>query len=232
MADFEYVGGELELFAEATNWKRYFTSFVAQHIGGDVLEVGAGMGANTRAFLTSTEKKVLSWTLLEPDMHLLNLAKQDLHEEPVEFLLGTIQDVKKTYDTIVYIDVLEHIPDSRGELDRAKALLNDGGKVIVLVPAFQMLFNEFDEAVGHCRRYNKRRLTQDFEGLFEVLDLAYLDSLGFGASVANKLFLHKPIPSKGNVRFWDQTLVPLSKIVDRLVLRSFGKSLVAVLAKK
>ena len=231
MTDFEYIGNELELFAGAVNWKNYFTSFVAKHISGHVLEVGAGIGANTRTFLTSTEERVTSWTLLEPDLQLLEMAKQELRDEPVQFLSGTIQEVKKTYDTIVYIDVLEHIRDSRLELERAKTLLNDGGRVIVLVPAFQMLFSEFDAAVGHFRRYNKKRLTKDFLGLYTAIELAYLDSMGFGASVANKLLLHKPIPSKGNVRFWDKALVPISRITDRLVFRSFGKSLVAVLAK-
>ena len=232
MAEIEYVGGELELFAQATNWKGYFTSFLAPHIQGDVLEVGAGIGANTRTFLEASADQVSSWTLVEPDKNLLDVAKSDLDGESVGFAVGTIQDLDGRYDTLIYIDVLEHIRDSRLELELAHAMLNRGGKVIILVPAFQMLYNEFDASIGHYRRYTKKRLMEDYRSLFDPIELAFFDSLGFGASVANKLILHKPIPSASNVRFWDKILVPLSRVTDRLVFRSFGKSLVAVLAKK
>ena len=161
MAKIEYVGGELELFAQATNWKGYFTSFLAPHIQGDVLEVGAGIGANTRAFLEASAHQVSSWTLVEPDMNLLDVAKSDLDGEPVDFTVGTIQDLDGRYDTLIYIDVLEHIRDSRLELELAHTMLNQGGKVIVLVPAFQMLYNEFDASIGHYRRYTKKRLMED-----------------------------------------------------------------------
>ena len=232
MAEIEYIGGELELFSEATNWKRWFTSFLGPHIQGDVLEVGAGIGANTRDFLRATAGQTGSWTLLEPDTRLLDVARNELQDEPVLFKVGTIQDVERTFDTLIYIDVLEHIRDSRLELELAHRMLNSGGRVIVLVPAFQMLYNEFDASIGHYRRYTKKRLIEDFRNLFDPKELAYFDCLGFGASVANKLILHKPVPSKTNVRFWDRILVPFSRIMDRLVFRAFGKSLLAVLVKK
>ena len=232
MAEIEYIGGELELFAEATNWKRYFTSFFGPYIHGDVLEVGAGIGTNTRDFLKASAGQIGSWTLLEPDSSLLDVAKRELQDEPVDFKVGTIQDLERTFDTLVYIDVLEHIRDSRLELELAYQMLNPGGRMIVLVPAFQMLYNEFDASIGHYRRYTKKRLIEDFRTLFDPKELAYFDCLGFGASVANKLILRKPVPSKSNVRFWDRILVPLSRIIDRLLFRAFGKSLLAVLVKR
>jgi hypothetical protein len=64
MTDFQYVGNELDLFANATNWKRYWASRVRGFLKGDVLEVGAGLGTNTELLLSD---RTASWTCLEPD---------------------------------------------------------------------------------------------------------------------------------------------------------------------
>jgi 16S rRNA A1518/A1519 N6-dimethyltransferase RsmA/KsgA/DIM1 with predicted DNA glycosylase/AP lyase activity len=62
-----YVGAELELFARAANWKAYLARQIRPFLAGDVLEVGAGMGANTALFLTPAVRR---WTCLEPDGRL------------------------------------------------------------------------------------------------------------------------------------------------------------------
>lgn len=54
--------------------------------------------------------------------------------------------------------MLEHIEADAAEMNKAAALLNPGGHIIVLSPAFQFLYNPFDKAIGHYRRYNKRML--------------------------------------------------------------------------
>ena len=79
----------------------------------------------------------------------------------VELLTGTIADIldrPQRFDAVLYIDVLEHIEDDRGELERATRLLREGGYLIVLSPAHQWLFSPFDEAIGHFRRYDRRSL--------------------------------------------------------------------------
>jgi hypothetical protein len=109
-------------------------------------------------------KNQVSWLALEPDR---NLAQRIFDQRSVgivpemcEVLVGTISDIpaSEIFDTILYIDVLEHIPDDRDELERAASHLESGGKVVVLAPAHQALYSPFDKAIGHCRRYDFARM--------------------------------------------------------------------------
>jgi hypothetical protein len=106
MAEDKYAGTELELFAAAENWKSYWSSRIRPFIAGDVLEVGAGIGVNTK-YLDHGGKG--RWVCLEPDSQLMaQLAKISSRREVV---CGTLRslDASQMFDTIIYIDVLEHI---------------------------------------------------------------------------------------------------------------------------
>jgi SAM-dependent methyltransferase len=227
----DYIGNELELFKHAVHWKNYFSSKIRPYIKGDVLEVGAGIGVNTE-YLARDRAAIQSWCLLEPDRNLAaqieeNTAALGLQNKSI--INGIITDIAdKKFDTIIYIDVLEHIEASVAEIQQVKARLKPGGHLIILVPAYNFLYNNFDKKIGHFRRYNKRLLLQEVDGSLRKERLFYLDSLGFFASLANKLILKKELPSLENVRFWDNWLVPPSKVFDVLYFRSFGKSLIGV----
>src|SRR5262249_54714608 len=147
-----YVGSELELFATATNWKSYVAAVLRPFVVGRVLEVGAGIGSNIVYLHTDL---VDQWTCLEPDA---NLARQ------IEYRLGTSElpanchvitgtiasiDASARFDTILYLDVLEHICDDYAELTRARRLLTARGNLVVMAPAHRFLFTAFDAAIGH-----------------------------------------------------------------------------------
>ena len=67
----DYIGDELELFKKALNWKNYFSKKFSKSVHGDILEVGAGIGVNTK-FLARNPEKISSWTLIEPDEKISN----------------------------------------------------------------------------------------------------------------------------------------------------------------
>ena len=227
----EYIGNELELFEHASNWKKYYASNISKHIQGNVLEVGAGLGANTKFLIND---QVTSWTYVEPDQKLFSKI-EDKNKEisvPQNFVNGTIADVShKLYDCIIYIDVLEHIEYPTQEILKIKDKLAVGGKLIILVPAYQSLFSEFDKNIGHFRRYDKTMLLQHVNNELKKTALFYLDSVGLLASVANKYILKKGSPSVENVIFWDKKLIPCSKISDQLIGKSMGKSLIGIFQK-
>lgn len=234
MAEQVYVGGELELFAAARNWKRRLARELAPFLGGEVLEVGAGLGGTTANLLPAA--RVKRWTALEPDPRLcarLATAARELaaaHGVEVEALGGTLADVPDTrrFDAVLYVDVLEHIEDDRGELARAAARLAPGGRLVVLAPAHQALYSEFDRAIGHFRRYDRRGLLALAPPGTELVHGAYLDSAGWLASLANRLLLRRALPTPAQIRTWDGLLVPLSGVLDRLLLGRFGKSVLVV----
>lgn len=229
-----YVGDELTVFQDAVNWKSYFRRSLAPYIRGDVLEVGAGMGGTTRILCDGTQK---SWLCLEPDPALVEKLEAFGREQPYalapEVVVGSLTslDSKRTFDTVLYIDVLEHIEDDRAELERASARLRANGHLIVLSPAFQFLFSEFDKAVGHYRRYTAKTLAAVFPTSLKRERLFYLDSVGMMTSLVNRFLLKQGTPNAGQIKLWDRAIVPISRVVDPLLLRSFGRSVIGVYRK-
>jgi SAM-dependent methyltransferase len=229
--DFTYVGGELRLFAHATNWKRYWSGKFAAYLSGDVLETGAGIGTNTILLRPRTQGQ---WTCLEPDGKLVaelkSVLAQNKLEQSCHVVTGTISELPpgERFDTIIYVDVLEHIPDDRAELRRAAERLRRGGKIVVLSPAHQWLFSEFDKSIGHCRRYSKRTLLAAAPETLRPLKCFYLDSCGLLLSLANRLLLRQSLPTVKQILVWDRVVVPVSRLVDPLLCFRAGKSIVGV----
>jgi SAM-dependent methyltransferase len=234
LAELAYVGGELELFAQAKNWKRRLARELALHLGGKVLEVGAGLGGTTASLLS--EARPSAWTALEPDAQLFAKLERvageltQAHGVPVHARLGTMDELalEERFDAVLYVDVLEHIEDDRGELARAAARLDPGGRLVVLAPAHQSLYSEFDRAIGHFRRYDRRSLAAVAPSGVALERITYLDSVGWLASLGNRLLLRRELPTPAQVRLWDGVLVPLSGVLDRVLCGRFGKSVLAV----
>jgi SAM-dependent methyltransferase len=232
MDDFRYVGSELEIFAHAVNWKSYVRESLCQYARGDVLEVGAGIGAVTKLMNDGTPDR---WVCLEPDKNLAERIKPNLPEaiQNCEVVAGSLADLNanEIFDAILYMDVLEHIEDDKGEVRRAAAHLKPGGFLMVLAPAFPWLYTPFDAAIGHYRRYTERMLRAIVPGGLKEEKMQYLDAVGMLASAGNRMFLKSAHPKLEQIRFWDRFLVPVSRVVDPLVGHSFGRSVLAVWRK-
>ena len=229
-----YVGRELELFALATNWKRYVKAQIGKYLAGDVLEIGAGIGSTTLAIL---DGGVHRWVCLEPDANLAQRLRLDLKKIAglcaPDVIAGSLRALAATpsFDCVLYLDVLEHIQDDRSQIEQAVRLVRPGGHIVILSPAHQWLFSEFDKSIGHVRRYNKRSLRSlEPPGWIEK-KLAYLDSVGLLLSLANALALRQALPSRLQISLWDRLCVPLSRIVDCALLGHFGKSILAIWEK-
>jgi ubiquinone/menaquinone biosynthesis C-methylase UbiE len=229
-----YVGGELELFAHAHHWKNYWASRLRPCISGDVLEVGAGLGINTLLLRDGTESR---WICLEPDSKLVSQLKENISASEkcasCEIVTGTIDSLPPNdrFDTVLYIDVLEHIDQDSDEVRRAAARLKPGGRLIVLSPAHGWLYSPFDRAIGHCRRYTTGTLKQLTSDNLRVACAFYLDSVGLLASAANRLLLKQSMPKANQLRFWDNCMVPCSRVFDALTAYRFGKSVVCIWEK-
>lgn len=234
-SDTKYVGNELELFAHAKNWKQYWGKKATPFIGNHVLEVGAGIGTNTKHLLTQNEH-VEKWVCVEPDKRLAYQIEPNLdvnYKSKVHVETGNITDLDKSqkYDSILYIDVIEHLKNDKAEIDYAKSLLSDNGHLIILVPAHNYLFSDFDKAIGHYRRYNKKMLKAAVGIDLEQQKLMYLDSVGMVASTVNKLFLRQSYPTLKQIKFWDNFIVSTSLVSDAILMNTLGKTLIGVWRK-
>jgi SAM-dependent methyltransferase len=228
----EYIGEELDLVKDVHNWRKYWGKNIEAYLGEEVLEVGAGLGSNT-SYLIQNES-VKRWVCIEPDVKLSSQIERSIHGKNIEVHTGLLKDfpISTKFDSILYIDVIEHIEDAESELELAVQYLKPGGYLIILVPAYNFLFSEFDKAIGHFRRYNKKMLLESIPGSMKNKKLFYLDSMGFFASLVNKLFLHQDLPSIKQIQFWDKVILPFSKVTDVFLFRSMGKSLIGIWQKE
>lgn len=226
-----YLGGELDLFALAKNWKSYIRREISDYLNGDVLEVGAGIGATTAALHDGSVRR---WVCLEPDQWLATRLKARLApcaiQSTASVVVGSLRTFsdRARFDTVLYIDVLEHIREDRAQVDAAAQLVRRGGHIVILSPAHHWLYSEFDRTIGHVRRYAKTELRTMMPAGWREIKLRYLDSLGVFLSLTNALGLRQSMPTEPQIRMWDSLIVPASRVLDQLLFGAIGKSVLAV----
>jgi 2-polyprenyl-3-methyl-5-hydroxy-6-metoxy-1,4-benzoquinol methylase len=231
MSAASYVGGELALFQRAHNWKAYLRAQIDEFVRGDVLEVGAGVGATTAAAAGPAAR---SWLCLEPDPELASQLELTLSQLPApsrfDVVVGTLEDLpsESRFDCVLYIDVLEHIERDGDELARVAEKLAPGGHLIVMSPAHAFLMSPFDHAIGHYRRYDRHSLPAVSPPGLDLCRLRYLDSCGLLASLANRVLLRQSLPTPAQIALWDQRMIPISRRLDPWLAYRLGKSILAV----
>jgi hypothetical protein len=231
----DYKGEELALFEKAVRWKGYWTGRISKYIFGKILEVGAGTGSNVKHIINP---RVQEYLCMEPDVKNSEIITTKIRsgEFPsiCKLLNGTIDDLqgRELFSAILYPDVLEHIADDANELSKAASHLQLNAVFIILVPANKFLYSSFDKQIGHYRRYTKKSLKKVMPVNLKIIELKYLDSAGFFLSLMGGVFLRRKYPSEQQILFWDKMMIPVSKILDRMVFYKFGKSLLLIAQKK
>ena len=171
-------------------------------------------------------------TLLELDNFFYDYLHKNLKSDKVRIMKVKSNTLKEKFDTIIYLDVIEHIEDDTSELDVALSLLENDGHLIIIVPAFQFLYSDFDRNVGHFRRYNRVFFEEYSKGKkINIEQLKYFDVIGFFIILLSKILkLTKSKNTKLGIKIWNY-LVPLSKFLDKLILHNLGKSIICVYKK-
>jgi hypothetical protein len=230
--EIKYEGTELELFAHAQQWKRYWSTKLASYAVGTVIEVGAGLGSSTQHMCRGPLIK--RWLCLEPDptyaKHLEDMRAQGLIPSVCEVHCCILADLSRDLlgDAIFYVDVLEHIENDAAEIRLAAEHLRRGGRLIVLSPAFNWLYSPFDKAIGHYRRYSRKDAKRLTAPGLELESVFFLDSVGMLASLANRILLRSDIPTPQHIRFWDQKMVAASVYLDYALNSVMGRSIVMI----
>ena len=227
MSKINYDGFELDSFDAAKKFRKYQIYYLKKYIKDPFLEVGAGQGGLVNLYKKFTN----DITLIEPDNKLFHILKKRFRKKNIKIKNQTIDKIKLKYQTIIYFDVLEHIKDDLKEVKIASKKIKKNGRLIFNVPAHQLFYNEFDKAVGHFKRYNKK----DFKDIekktnLKIEKLIYYDSIGLFFLILNKIFRLKETNLKSKIYFWNM-LIPLSKMIDKLTFNKFGKSLLCVFRK-
>jgi len=223
-----YAGTEnLEVMKEAALYNRYLIRLVAAHIrpGDTVLDFGAGVGT----FAYPLRARGIDLVCVEPDAASrggLERAGFRTHAALAGIADGSV-------NFIYTLNVLEHIADDRGALRALARTLAPGGRILVYVPAFQMLFSSMDRKVGHLRRYRRRPLERMVgEAGLRVARSQYVDSLGFPATLVYRTVgsAHGDI-NRTALTLYDRVVFPISLVLDKLVSRWLGKNLLVIAVK-
>ena len=224
-----YPGWELKFFDNSKNFRDYQFQLFKNFIIGNIAEIGPGNGMNL-SFYFNKPKKI---DLYEPSKNLYKtLKKKIFKKKKLKIFNRKFEFIKKKYDSILYLDVLEHIKQDQIEIKNAYKCLKKNGYLIINVPAYNHLYSKFDKDVGHFKRYEKK----DFINLFsfiknQKIEYKYYDCIGYFLSLMSKILLNDYKKNFENkIKFWD-SLIWLSKIFDVIFFNKFGKSLLVIVKR-
>jgi len=224
-----YPGKELELFDKASFWRNYLYLYVKKFIGKKILEVGAGIGSFTEIY----KKNNAEITLSEIDKSNYDLLKKKFNSDnniTVENKL--VEEFNNSFDTIIYMSVLEHIKDDYKEIEKALSKLDRNGHLIICVPAHNYMFSNFDKEIGHFRRYEIDFFNNLKFKNAKNIKCYFLDSMGHLIYFINKLIFSKEVyPSKIKIFIWDKIFIPLTFFLDFLTFYKFGKNIICIIKK-
>jgi SAM-dependent methyltransferase len=217
----------LESLEGAGNYLAWIIQLAKPHLGEELLEIGAGHGTMT-AMLTGRLRLVVS----DPSARCVRILKERYGHLPgVEVVEADVSQAAATgpYDSILMVNVLEHIEDDSSALQQLAGALRPGGRLVLWVPAFQALYSAFDERIGHYRRYrlkDVRRLLEDAD--LEISELRYVNAVGvLGWLLIARLLGRSPTVG-GKLKIFDRGLLPILRSVEGVVRMPVGLSVFAV----
>jgi SAM-dependent methyltransferase len=234
-----YPGRDLEAMAFAEKYHRWILEVFRPKMGTRLVEVGAGSGSFSELLLQLGPE---SLSLVEPskEMHKLlegrvyNLQSSTHIESYNAMFRNVAREIKATQqpDSIIYVNVLEHIEDDEAELEIIHQTLCEGGRAFIFIPALPWLFGKFDESIGHFRRYSKPEIEEKCRRAgFKIVLSRYFDALGVAPWwLKYRLFRSSGLAPR-SVHLYDKYLVPLTKAAEKLVEPPLGKNIILIAEK-
>ena len=234
----EYVGKDLEAMDFAVNYHRWILEIMKPFLGKHLVEVGAGTGSFSELLL-ETAPETLS--LVEPSAMVENLRanfRDKTFATDIKIFSNIFAEVaaqigaEQSPDSLIYINVLEHIEDDRLELEIVHKTLREKGRIFIFVPALPTLFSEFDKHIGHFRRYGKKDLNEKCQNAgFRLILSKYFDVSGILPWLVKYRLLKSTTMESGAVQFYDKFVVPLAKPLESIITPPIGKNLLVVAEK-
>ena len=212
----------LRRLRRAKRYNDWVWSLLEPWVGKRVLEVGCGVGNFThylrqRDYVLATDNNDEYLEMVDSSMaHMDNIDVQNIDWEKADFDALRAHD----FDTIVCLNVLEHIEDDAGALSSFAAILPSGGSLVLQVPAMQSIYGEIDRAIGHFRRYDRESLQTLIQAAgFDVEHIRYFNLPGIlGWYVNAKLLGRTSVP--GMQARLVNLLVPLLRLEQKQIHRS------------
>ena len=217
----------LEQLGGAEAYNRWIFDTIRPFVAGRTLEVGCGIGTFSR-LLAGAAAHLTAVDIEAPFVAATERATAGRANTTVICADATQYPWPQSFDTIVALEVIEHIADDAAFLRTLGGALAPGGRLVLKVPALPALYGAYDHAVGHHRRYDRRGLGARLaEAGLEVATIAYFNAAGALGWWLHSRVLGRTRPSGAQVRVFDAA-VPMLRRLERAVPPPFGLSLFAV----
>lgn len=232
-AAFTYSGEELDALAGARNYYRWIVRRFSPYLGRRVVEVGAGIGTFAEHLLEAAPGTEL--TLVEPAANNYPHLQARFADHPhVRTQKGYLEDAGEagSADSIVAVNVMEHVRDDDAFIRAAHRLLAPGGHLLLFVPAVPAIYGSLDKAFEHFRRYTKPVLAGRLRGAgLEPLRVQYTNLPGVAAWWLSGKVLRKQTVSARDARIYDRWVIPWVQALERVWTPPVGQSLIAIARK-
>lgn len=231
-----YVGKDLEAMDFAGNYHDWIHDVFAPLLGKRLVEVGAGAGGFSELLMRNSLE---SLALIEPSRAMYSRLEQRVSCATGQCEVRTYnsmfrricEQVKTDHrpDSIIYVNVLEHVEDDAAELKAVFDTLEPGGRVFIFVPALRWLMSNYDRSIGHFRRYIRPELeTRASEAGFKILHSGYFDFAGILPWWVKYRLLRSENMEPGALKMYDKFVVPVTKAMESLVRPPIGKNLILI----
>jgi SAM-dependent methyltransferase len=217
----------LEGLTSAVNYNRWLASLAAPWLGDDPLEIGSGHG-DSAAVLAAAG---LAVTCSEADPARLAHLRERFADHDLVRVRELTVPIRESgsHSAVVAFNVLEHIEDDVEALRDFARLVRPGGRVVLIVPAFEQAMSRFDREIGHYRRYRVATMTAALRSAgLNPVRVRYVNALGLlGWMVLVKALRGRPRDGFP-LRVFDRFVVPVQRRLESLVRPPFGQSVFAV----
>lgn len=219
----------------ADNYNRWIMSAFSGYLGRRIVEIGIGHGEFRRLLPDRCD-----YVGVDIDQALIDNARRrspgsryvlcDASSPAIVQHLGA-----GGFDTVLCLNVLEHIGDDRQALGNMLRLLCPGGHLLLFVPAMPFLYGDLDRLAGHHRRYTRTTLAALAKGQTATVEkLEYFNAIGGVGWLCNRFTTHRSLDGarvEWQIRLFDRGIYPVARVLDPLTRRVFGQSIVAVIRR-
>ena len=223
----------MDAVAEATNYYRWIIDSFAGALGKRIVEAGAGIGTVSELVLHQAAPKEM--LLIEPAENNIPELRRRFDSDPrVSVYKGYLEGIGDGFraDTVIAVNVLEHVERDDKFLRAAHATLATNGALLLLVPAIPAIYGSLDKAFDHYRRYTRSGLRQSLLAAgFRIERLHYLNFVGVAAWFTAGRIFHRTTLGRAQVRFYDRWVIPWLRRVESVIHPPIGQSLLAIARK-
>ena len=230
-----FIADDLRQMELAPNYNEWLFSLVKPFIGRRILEIGSGIGTMSKKIIQESDLLVG----VEPNQYCARQLEKNFGDSPKFVLINKrleetrYDDLfnKYKFDTVLCMNVLEHIQDDIGTLQFFEQLLEPGGRVVLLLPAFPQVYGPIDKAVGHFRRYTKSSINNALLKTSLVVEKNFYSNFpGLIGWFFNARIKRSTGQSNSQIRLFN-SLTPFISLVEKTLGCPIGLSLISISKK-